>query len=233
MVRTRSRPPAPDQLFAYAARWTARFERVRSGSQRGDWATATAKKTIGSALRGLAHGKCVYCEGPLEAQADLDIDHYVAKTVDPGLVFEWTNLLPSCRKCNRTKLDHDHANALLKPDIEDPEPFFWLHPDSGKLDPHPSLDAAARQRAEETIRLCDLQRPALCDQRIRMLGRVNRWLQLIVAQGLNHVLRQEWESLVDPRSEYKFVLRHALELHGQRELAEFDRQQFQSGALPS
>src|SRR5271156_84357 len=228
MVRTRARPGAPDQLLKYAARWTARFERIRAGSHGGDWATRAAKKTIGVALRGLAHGKCVYCESPLGVTVDLEVDHYVAKTVAPHLAFEWSNLLPACRLCNRPKLDHDHANALLKPDEEDPEPFFWIHPDTGKLEPHPALNVPDRHRAEETIRLCNLQRAALCTRRIDILNRVHRWLQLLGTVGrLGPGLREEWEFLSNPACEYKFVVRHALELHSRKELAEFDRQRFQ------
>jgi hypothetical protein len=33
-----------------------------------------------------------------------------------------------------------NAGAVLKPDSEDPEPFFWIDPDTGKLEAHPSLD---------------------------------------------------------------------------------------------
>ncbi len=226
MVRTRVRPPAPDQLLANARRWTDRFEAILNGSQKGEWATPAAKRTISLALRGLAHGKCVYCESTLEVTVDLEVDHYVAKTIAPRLAFEWTNLLPSCRLCNRPKLNHDHANALLKPDAEDPEPFFWIHPDTGKLEAHPSLDAAGKRRADQTIQLCDLQRPARCTQRIEMRSRVNRWLQQIAAHGLTGALHEEWESLTDPRSEYKFVLRHALILKNQPALADEDRRKF-------
>jgi uncharacterized protein (TIGR02646 family) len=227
MVRTRARAEPPPQLLRYATQWTTRFQMILNGARNGDWATRGAKKVIGAALQDLAHGKCVYCESGLGVTVDLEVDHYVAKTVNPALAFDWPNLLPACRLCNRPKLNHDHANSLLKPDIEDPEPFFWIHPDTGRLEPHPMLDAAGRHRSEQTIRLCDLQRPALCTRRIEMLGRVNRWLQQVAADGLNPVLREDWESISSPGNEYKFVVRHALELHGQRELAEFDRQRFQ------
>jgi uncharacterized protein (TIGR02646 family) len=227
MVRTRARAAAPIELLANATRWTARFRAILDNNGRGDWATRKAKKVLGIALHEIAHGKCVYCESALGVTVDLEVDHYVAKTVNPNLAFEWTNLFPACRLCNRPKANHDHANSLLRPDTEDPEPFFWIHPDTGRLEPHPSLDGEGKRRAEETIRLCDLQRPALCTRRIEMLGRVNRWLQQIAAHGLNRGLREDWESMSHPGSEYKFVLRHTLQLHGQTELAEFDRQRFQ------
>ena len=169
----------------------------------------------------------MYCEGALESQGYLEVDHYVAKTVDRNLVFEWTNLLPACRRCNNAKADQDHDKSLLKPDAEDPEPYFWIHPDTGKLEPHPKLDAYQTHRANETIRLCDLQRAALCEKRVRMMGRVGRWLeQLSDAGHLSSPLRAEWIDLSDPRMEYKFVLRHVLETRGLHNLAEFDRMRF-------
>lgn len=226
MVRTRARADPPAQLLRQAARWTARYRAILDGTKKGDWATRGAKKALSSTLRELAHGKCVYCESALDVTVDLEVDHYIAKTIRPELAFEWTNLLPSCRLCNRPKLNHDHANSLLKPDSEDPEPFFWIHPDTGKLEPHPVQDAEGRHRAEESIRLCDLQRAALCTRRIDMLNRVNWWLQNLAAHGLTSEVRQEWELLSRPTNEYKFVVRHALELHGRNELADFDRQRF-------
>jgi uncharacterized protein (TIGR02646 family) len=227
MVQTRARPEAPQKLVRYANRWTGRFENILNGLQGGDWATRIAKKTLADALSGLAHSKCVYCESALGVTVDLEVDHYVAKTVAPRLAFNWTNLLPSCRRCNRPKLNHDHANVLLQPDVEDPEPFFWIHPDTGRLEPHPTLDDQGMHRATETIRLCDLQRAALCTQRLEMFGRVNRWLKQVSNRTrLGRPLLEEWESLTNPVTEYKFVLRHALELHGQLQLAELDRQRF-------
>ena len=220
MVHTPRTLPPPPQLAKYRKKWTTRFQAALSAGPRSDWATAHAKRVLQTALRDLAHGKCAYCESALEVTSYLEIEHYVAKTASPELAFEWTNLLPACRRCNNAKGKQDHKGELLKPDAEDPEPYFWIHPDTGKLEPHPKLDEAQSHRANETIRLCDLQRPALCTQRAAMLMRVVRWLSNAEVAGA------EWEELSSPRLEYKFVLRHVLETRGQHELAEFDRMRF-------
>src|SRR5262249_46555262 len=138
MVRTPPRAPAPEALVRHSERWSGRFHRIRAAG--GDWATRTAKRILRRALFPLAHGKWVYCESALEVTTEMAIDHYIAKTVNAALAFEWTNLLPACRKCNGAKAEMDHGGAVFKPDSEDPEPFFWIHPDTGKLEPHPSLD---------------------------------------------------------------------------------------------
>ena len=220
MVHTPRTLPPPPQLVKYSKKWTVRFQAVLNANPPRDWATAHAKKVLRAALRELARGKCVFCESALEVTTYMEIEHYVAKTVNSDLAFEWTNLLPACRLCNNAKGEQDHKGALLKPDDEDPEPYFWIHPDTGKLEPHPKLDEAQSYRANETIRLCDLQRPVLCTKRVDMLTRVLAWLPSRTAS--------EWRALSDPRAEYKFVLRHALEIRGLRVLAEYDRNRFRS-----
>lgn len=227
MVHTPRTSPPPAQLVKHKRRWTARYEAIVAGSKQGDWATHAAKRAIGAALREMAYGKCVYCEGTLGAQSFLQIEHYVARHIDQRQAFEWTNLLPACQSCNNVKGEQDHRGALLKPDEEDPEPYFWIHPDTGKLEPHPRLAEAQTRRAVETIRLCGLQRPALCDKRFEMLKRVGRWSEQIASAGhLTAALAGEWNDLSDPRMEYKFVVRHVLELRGLRARAAYDRARF-------
>jgi uncharacterized protein (TIGR02646 family) len=218
MVHTPRTQPPPLQLVKYSKKWTARFQAGLKSDSRRDWATTHAKQVLRTALREMAHGKCVFCESALEVTTYLEVEHYVAKTVTPDLAFEWTNLLPACRTYNNAKGEHDHQGAVLKPDAEDPEPYFWIHPDTGKLEPHPTLDAAQSRRANETIRLCDLQRGQLCTKRTNMMQTVLRWLP-----GQNEA---EWRALSDPRAEYKFVLRHLLEIRGLKVLADHDRARF-------
>lgn len=218
MVHTPRTLPPPPQLIQHGKRWTIRFQDALDAGRPGDWATSHAKSLLRAALRNLAYGKCVYCESALEVTAYLEIEHYIAKTVSPVLAFEWTNLLPACRLCNNAKAEYDHKGALLKPDDDDPEPYFWIHPDTGRLEPHPRLNEAQSHRANETIRLCGLQRPALCTKRVDMLSRVLAWLPIQTAS--------EWKALSDPRTEYKFVLRHLLEMRGLSILADYDRARF-------
>jgi hypothetical protein len=104
-----------------------------------------------------------------------------------------------------------------------------VHPDTGKLEPGPRLDAAARRRAEETIRICNLQRGPLCTQRVEMLRRVGRWLvQVAGRRRLNDSLREEWEYLSNPQTPFKRVVRHTLKLRRQPDLAQIDRRRFEA-----
>lgn len=230
MVQTPRHHPAPRRLVQNKTRWTQRWGEIRAGPKKGDWATKRAKSILKRALLRLAYGKCAFCEGALGAQAGLQIEHYVAKTVDPSLTFEWSNLLPACPLCNGAKGNQDHNNLLLKPDVEDPEPYFWINPDSGELEPHPNLDEARKQRALATIQLCDLQRGALCEKRHDTWERVGRWLNQAsqCGENLTDDLKKELDWLLRPATEYKLVIRHVLELRGAGKLAQEDREKFEA-----
>ncbi len=224
MVHLRRGAP-PALLQEQGAQWTQRWREVHAGRRAGAWATESTKKILGYELRKLAFGKCAFCESLLGVSTYLEAEHYVAKTVRPDLTFEWTNLLPVCRLCNGAKRDADHGGMLLKPDVDDPESMLWLHPDTGKLQPKSGLDDAVRLRVERTLELCDLQRGGLCTKRIEAMELVIRWLQRLARRRgrLDRPLREEWDYLTDPRTEYKFVIRHVFEIRGAPELAEKDR----------
>jgi hypothetical protein len=125
----------------------------------------------------------------------------------------------------------DHQGTLLKPDEEDPEPLLWLHPGTGELQPHPSLTPEQAGRVTATIEAYDLQRGALCAQRIEMMNFVSRWLSRVAAgRGESVECQKEWEYIVHPSTAWKFVIRHTLTLAGQAQLAEIDRQAFSQPA---
>jgi uncharacterized protein (TIGR02646 family) len=153
MVRLQRGPPPPG-LLRNGGQWTNRWEAIQGGTKTGEWATTGARRILSRELRGLAYGKCAFCESILELTAYLEIEHYIAKSVEPRLPFEWDNLFPICRLCNGYKSDADHAGVLIKPDVEDPERKFWFNVGNGELDPHPSLarDEAASQTNGSALR---------------------------------------------------------------------------------
>ena len=104
----------PRELLSNQKKWTERFKKIIEEKSGRDWATLTAKRALSSALRQMAHGKCVFCESALEVSGDLEVEHYTAKTLAPHLAFEWTNLLPACRLCNRSKGEQDHGNVAFE-----------------------------------------------------------------------------------------------------------------------
>src|SRR5580692_8286648 len=66
MVKTPRNVPEPAKLISNRRKWTVRYQRILATAARGDWATNDAKKVLSAALYRLAHGKCVFCESPLD-----------------------------------------------------------------------------------------------------------------------------------------------------------------------
>jgi uncharacterized protein (TIGR02646 family) len=221
MIRIHRPRKAPDILGAASTRvWAKEWAMGR----RKDWASPSAKKALRRVLGRMTRGKCTYCESVLEVTSYLEVDHYHPKSRYPSKAYTWSNLFPACRVCNGAKGDSDHKGSLLKPDVEDPEPFFWVNPDSGELEPHPSLDDAGRHRADETIRICKLQRGGLRSLRLETLESVGRWLNR--ASDLSHLtgaLQAELDCFLDPSTPYKLVIRHTLTIRGKAAFAERDR----------
>jgi len=229
MVRPRPRPDAPPALLRNARAWTARWVRLATAGAGGDWATARAKKELKGPLLTLTWGKCAFCEGRLGAQAYAQIEHYVSRKVDPQRAFEWENLLPVCQVCNTSKGHADHQGRLLKPDAENPEPFFWITYER-VMDPHPTLNEADKVRALETIRLCGLNRPELVASRQAVGDFVMRWIaRSALGIARDQHLEAEWTALSNPCFNYKIVVRHVLTQKGLHVRAEKDREIFQRG----
>ena len=231
MVRTRRRPRSPAALVRNKRAWTERWKEIAAAGTGRDWATQAAKRELKKPLLALTWEKCAFCEGRLGSQAYAQIEHYVSRHVAPGRAFQWTNLLPVCQICNGSKGDADHHGSLVKPDAEDPEPFFWIGPE-GDIEPHPGLNEVAAFRALETIRLCNLNRGKLREDRLAVANFVRRWLQRTsgLVDGLDRQAQEEWEELSDPRQHHKIVVRHILTLGNAPQLAEMDRQFFQRGS---
>lgn len=230
MVRTRRRPRSPAALAVNKRTWTARWQKIAAQGTSRDWATQKAKRELKGPVLALTWGKCVFCEGRLGAQAYPQIEHYISRKVDPDRAFEWQNLLPVCQICNTSKGHADHQRRLLKPDDEDPEPFFWIGPE-GDIMPHPGLNDLDATRASETIRLCKLNRGELRENRQTVADSVRRWLERTagLVDGLDQHTKEEWYKLSAPQQSHKIVVRHMLTLGNSPELAAADRELFQRG----
>lgn len=224
MVRLK-RPDAPPKLRENQSDWTERWKRIRADRSDGDWATKTAKETLKPVLRMMSHGKCAFCETRLHEPNEPHIEHYTAKTVNEEIVFNWENLLPACSDCNTAKRNDDHQGALLKPDTEDPEPFFWLNPANGNLEPHPSLSAAKQARAAHTIQLCNLRRGALSESRRLIWNQVIRWIERAGTSVPVPKLHEELNEFLNPGHPHKLVIRLAF-TESNPGLADEDRRRF-------
>lgn len=77
------------------------------------------KSYIEKALLISSYNKCCYCECLINEESKyMEIDHFQDKHSNPDLVITWSNLLPSCKRCNGHKKQHD---VILEPIVNPSE----------------------------------------------------------------------------------------------------------------
>lgn len=113
----------------------------------------TLAKMLGPRLR------CVYC---VDSEAT-DIEHFRPKSKFPEYIFQWHNLLFSCKTCN---LSHKGSRfpferfepLLIDPATEEPWDYFDFEPRLGKI---VAIEEAGFNKAQETIKIFKLDRESL------------------------------------------------------------------------
>ncbi len=86
------------------------------------------KDFIKSALLEMSSGKCCYCECRIDEESKyMEVEHYRYKDKYEDDVVLWSNLLPSCKRCNINKDDHDtDAEPIVHPVNDDPRAHLEL-----------------------------------------------------------------------------------------------------------
>ncbi|MBP5683046.1 MAG: HNH endonuclease [Bacteroidales bacterium] len=86
------------------------------------------KPYIEKALLEMTNGKCAYSEQLLNTKSSyMEIDHFKPKSKYKDSVVEWGNLLPSCKKCNTTKGEHDVvAEPIVNPLTDNPKDYLYV-----------------------------------------------------------------------------------------------------------
>lgn len=86
---------------------------------------------IKKGLLGFSNDKCCYCEANINEESKyLEVDHFHHKDTYKDEVLDWENLLPSCKKCNGTKNDHDtKLEPIIDPSKIDPKNHlkYWRY----------------------------------------------------------------------------------------------------------
>lgn len=93
--------------------------------------TVWNKSFIKNGLLEFSHNKCCYCETNINEESKyLEVEHFHHKDKYKSEVLDWDNLLPSCKKCNGTKGNHDTVTEpIINPTINDPKLHlrFWRY----------------------------------------------------------------------------------------------------------
>ena len=66
------------------------------------------------ALHKAFYGKCYLCERPVEL-GDLEVEHRLAQNERPELETEWSNLFPSCDRCNAQRANRSPEGGYASP----------------------------------------------------------------------------------------------------------------------
>lgn len=93
---------------------------------------------IKKGLLDFSNDKCCYCETNINEESKyLEVEHFHHKDTYKDEVLDWNNLLPSCKKCNGTKNDHDTIlEPIIDPSKIDPKEHlkYWRYRIKGSDD---------------------------------------------------------------------------------------------------
>lgn len=191
-MRGFSRPtPGPECLKA-----------VPVGTPWGDFGSS-CKDQVRSALRMMQTGQgsalCAYCESVLGPRSGTHIEHFVSRSRDPGLTYEWHNLFLSCGHADHCGQYKDSRKAsscdlsdLIRPDSEDPDAYLHFH-SSGEVWVREGLSGGERTRAQTTIDVLNLNAPSLKAARRALITQARDMIlqDLDFLEGLEDEDRQE------------------------------------------
>lgn len=107
-------------------------EKYKNDNEKDVWNSDRIKKPLKDALTRMSNNKCVYCECMLNIESkDVTIDHFLPKVSNDSLVVQWTNLLPSCLRCNRVK--NRKEDEIINPCDIDPKEHLGVKKTSVRL----------------------------------------------------------------------------------------------------
>lgn len=89
------------------------------------WNTPSVKKPLLLS----SNNKCAYCECKLDEESNyMEVDHFKHKDSYPDLVVDWSNLVPSCKRCNRSKWDNDVTiKPIINPYVDAPKKHLFVY----------------------------------------------------------------------------------------------------------
>ncbi|WP_338848348.1 retron Ec78 anti-phage system effector HNH endonuclease PtuB [Massilia sp. W12] len=217
-MRKLTRSPEPEAL--------ARLRRAQKKNANLDWDVAQGedKKAIWSALDAMQEKLCAYCESEL-AENKRHIEHFYPRNGQQArreLRFAWANLFGSCNDpycCGKHK-DNSAKNwrceDLIKPDQDDTDDFLQFLT-SGEIHPKPGLPQELRHKAQETIRVFNLD-CAGSPLRAKRMKAISGWWKSLdeILQEID-VLQQEGlysaaEADAQKREELKKLLQQTISL---------------------
>lgn len=166
---------------------------------------------IKTALLAMSSDKCCFCEIHVKEESKfMEVEHFHHKNKYQDEVLEWNNLLPSCKRCNGKKKEHDtYVEPIVNPTVDDPRDHFFYK--DYRLKPK----SVAGGMTISVLNLNDQER--LCIPRFKIGNEIHTRLEDLLTefnafqaaatkrtQARNKILRQlkAIMSLALPESEY-------------------------------
>jgi uncharacterized protein (TIGR02646 family) len=171
-----------------------------------DWQKVSPedKAEIWEALQAMQLDRCAYCESKITA-LKRHIEHFCLRSRSRTKTFDWLNLFGSCNSqehCGKHKDNQSFQSAdLIKPDIENPEELLLFLAD-GTVAIRLKLAPGDRHRAEETIRVFNLNAASLINQRRQAV----QWY-ISLTEGKSDLSDMEWQEYI--AEELQEVIGHA------------------------
>lgn len=158
------------------------------------------KAEIWQELEAMQGKCCAYCESLITPEKR-HIEHFRQKAghVFPQGTFLWSNLFGSCMRKESCGTHKDNSlpydpTLLIKPDSEDPE-HYLVFDQHGGVNPRKNLNETNSLRAQETIRIFNLDTPLRASRRSQIRGYVETAEAIAeLAQTLPEV---EWLPLLE------------------------------------
>lgn len=210
----------PPELEAYVEKYK---KRVLTGNSK---LKNKFNEMIRPHLNKLYYGKCAYCESFSEPASTIEVDHYRPTSKYRWLAFEWSNLLPACKKCNSKKsnrfplqdekLKFNSSNGdnykvdsktlmdkekplLLNPELDNPTDHLVYTPPYGEI-----ASKSDSLKGEKTIEICGLNRDGLQEAYKRQIDRIVDTIADITVIIID--LKESNPSLYEKNKKYRFSL---------------------------
>jgi uncharacterized protein (TIGR02646 family) len=216
-----NRGPAP---LKFARRAGLAFQKVTSFYKQPDALRAqhrapydpVALKPARQRLFQVFHGKCGYCESPLEAVQFAIVENYRPKSRYWWLTYSWDNLLIACQACNSAKADRfpleDDSKRATNPsdDLVRENPLL-LNPCQDQPQEHLVFDDqgmvfSSTARGQSTIDVLGLNRDGLVTARQRCFREMLAGLEIGTSRKASEFLL----SLVKDDAPYAAATRQTL-----------------------
>ena len=134
-----------------------------------------------------SHGKCAYCETPINARRSKQVEHFQPKSLFPSLAYDFENYFLACNGCNGAKSDHwPKRGAYVRPDHRQVQTRFNFDT-KGRMTVQQGDNDAKR-----TVRDLELDRKELRKKRQVVIRMQTQMMQRVIEAPLSCDRKYRW-----------------------------------------